>query len=206
MAPSFKPPPLYLISDRKLCPNLPEVFAEIAREAPLGAVSFQVREKDLSAEALYRLTSNIVERVSPFHAPVFVNDRADVALCTGAAGVHLSGRSMRTQDALRLGLLVGVSTHNEAEIDAAAGAHFCTFGPIYDTPSKRSLGAPIGEAALAACARRGAPLYALGGVTRERAPGLLACGAVGVAVIAAVLAQPSPVKSALALLKALSAL
>jgi thiamine-phosphate pyrophosphorylase len=206
MAPSFKLPSLYIISDRRLCADLPAVFGEIAREAPGGAVSFQVREKDLSAEALYRLTAQIVAAVRPSGATVFVNDRADVARCAGADGVHLSGRSMLVKDALRLELLVGVSTHNAPEVDAAASALFCTFGPIYDTPSKRAMGSPVGEGALAICAKRGMPLYALGGVTKEKIPQLLASGASGVAVIAAVLAQQSPVKSALALLEELSLL
>jgi thiamine-phosphate pyrophosphorylase len=203
MAPSSKLPRLYLISDRRLCASLPKTFGEIAREAPRGSVSFQVREKDLSAEALYRLTAQIVAAVRPSGASLFVNDRADVARCAGADGVHLSGRSVFAKDALRLGLLVGVSTHNAPEVDAAVGALFCTFGPIYDTPSKRSLGSPVGTAALAACSQRGLPLYALGGVTKEKIPQLLANGAAGVAVISAVLAQPSPVKSALALLEEL---
>ena len=206
MAPSSKLPPLYIISDRRLCAALPEVFGEIAREAPRGAVSFQVREKDLSAGALYRLTAQIVAAVRPYGATVFVNDRADVARCAGADGVHLSGRSMFAKDALRLGLFVGVSTHNAPEVDAAASALFGTFGPIYDTPSKRALGSPVGVAALAACAKRGLPLYALGGVTKESIPQLLANGAAGVAVIAAVLAQKNPVKSALALLEELARL
>jgi thiamine-phosphate pyrophosphorylase len=206
MAPSFKLPQLYIISDRRLCASLPKTFAEIAREAPRGSVAFQVREKDLSTADLYRLTAQLVEAVRPAGASLFVNDRADIARCAGADGVHLSGRSMFTTDALRLGLLVGVSTHNAPEIDAAVGALFCTFGPIYDTPSKRSMGSPVGTAALATCAKKELPLYALGGVTKEKIPELLANGAAGVAVIAAVLAQKSPVKSALALLEELARL
>ena len=198
------PPSLYIISDRKLCSSLPEVFAEIAKEAPRGSVAFQVREKELSAGALHRLTAEVVERVSPLGALVFVNDRADVAVSAGASGVHLSGRSMSAKDALPLGLLLATSTHNLQQINEAEGSLFCTFGPVYDTPSKRVFGAPVGEEALRGCASLGVPLYALGGITKERVARVLASGAAGIAVISTVLAQRSPVKSALELLEEVS--
>lgn len=194
-------PALYVISDRRLC-SPPEVFEKIAKAAPRGSVLFQVREKDLSARALFTLVEEVVQRVKPFEAKVLVNDRLDVALAAGADGVHLSGRSVSAKEAKRLVSWVGASTHNEEELTRAEGATFCTFGPIYETPSKRAYGRPVGEEALSRAAQRETPLYALGGVALSCVPSVIQRGARGVAVISAVLAQPDPVSSALALIQA----
>src|SRR5688572_29219438 len=97
-------PALYLISDRKLCPNFIEVFTSIASAVPRGSIAFQVREKDLSPRELFTMVSSLVARVHPLGAMVFVNDRVDIALAAKADGVHLSGRSMLAKDAKRLGL------------------------------------------------------------------------------------------------------
>lgn len=83
--------------------------------------------------------------------------------------------------------LIGVSTHTLSEAEAArrGGADFATFGPIFDTPSKRAFGPPVGLARLSEAARTLAPfpLLALGGITHENAPEALAAGAQGIAAI-----------------------
>jgi thiamine-phosphate pyrophosphorylase len=194
---------LYLISDRKLRPDFVDVFIAIAKAAPRGQVMFQVREKDLSSGELYALTRALVSQIKPLDAMVLVNDRADVALAANADGVHLSTRSVLAGDAKKLGLVVGASTHSKEEIEQAHGADFCTFGPIYDTPSKRALGKPLGLDALAAHTHKTMPLYALGGVKEENIPALMQAGATGIAVIGAVLSAKEPVTQALAMLDAI---
>jgi thiamine-phosphate pyrophosphorylase len=100
--------------------------------------------------------------------------------------------------------LVGVSCHGAEDVRRAreAGATYATFGPVYDTPSKRAYGPPAGVAALAAAASIGLPLVALGGVDAARAPEVVAAGARGVAAIRAWLEGPDPAAALRALLAA----
>lgn len=121
---------------------------------------------------------------------LLVNDRADVARAAGADGVHLTTRSLEASTVRRAfgpDFLIGVSTHSLAEALAARdqGADFAVFGPIFDTPSKRAYGPPVGLESLREAARQLSPfpLVALGGVTEENAASALGAGASGVAAI-----------------------
>ena len=107
--------------------------------------------------------------------PLYVNRRLDIALAAGADGVHLpvSGLPLRrARSAAPPGLRIGVSTHSPAEAAGAIedGADLVVLGPIFDTPSKRRFGPPLGPESLAALPRRdgrACEVYAIGGVTRE---------------------------------------
>lgn len=131
-----------------------------------------------------------------FH--LFVNDRADLALVAGCH-LHLAEPSIPTASARALlpaGRLVGRSTHTiEGAMNAArGGADFVTFGPVFDTPSKRGYGPPQGIARLhGVCATVPIPVFALGGVTVDRIAECLEAGAHGVAMISAVWDDPDPV-------------
>jgi thiamine-phosphate pyrophosphorylase len=196
------PPRLYLITDRRATAGRP--LADVVRAAlaglppaARGSVAVSLREKDLEARALLDLARALREITGAAGAKLFVNDRVDVALAAGADGVHLGGRSLSPADVARIAprLMVGVSTHGRPEAVDAAGepnVAFAVFGPIYDTPSKRAYGPPVGLAALRDAVVSGLPLLALGGVTPERAPECLAAGAFGVACIRAVLEAPDP--------------
>ena len=104
--------------------------------------------------------------------PLYVNRRADIALAAGADGVHLPASGLplpRVRRAAPRGLRVGVSTHSAAEAVHAieGGADLVVLGPIFDTPSKRQYGAPLGPEALAALpprAEHGSEVYAIGGI------------------------------------------
>lgn len=199
----MKRPSLYVISDRARCPALVPLVGAIARAAP-GEVAFQLREKDLPARALYELACALVASLAGTGAPLLINDRIDVALAAGAQGVHLALSSVGVAEAQGLGLVVGASTHSAAELAARAGADFYTFGPVYETPSKRAYGPPVGEEALAAAAwAHPGRVYALGGVTDARAHDCIRRGAAGVAVIGAVWGAADPVAAACGLLRAI---
>lgn len=158
----------------------------------------QIREKDLSTRELLNLTRRAI--VSTHGMPtrntprIIVNDRIDVALATGAAGVHLSAASIPPADAvawLRSGnapanFSVGVSCHSIAEAHAAeqAGVDYIFFGPVYETPSKKSFGAPQGPDKLAElCRRIRIPVLAIGGITEANARACMNAGAAGIAAI-----------------------
>lgn len=197
MTPPAPLPRLYLITDRRRVPDgdLPR-----ALRAPLaaGVRLVQLREKDLGARALCALARAVKAVTDRAGASLLINDRADVALAVGAAGVHLTSADPPVAEVRALlgrEALIGVSTHTLAEARAAAagGASFVTFGPVFETPSKRGLGAPVGLSALAEAARgAGVPVFALGGVGTAEVPRVAATGCHGIAVISAVLAAPDP--------------
>jgi thiamine-phosphate pyrophosphorylase len=111
-----------------------------------------------------------------------------------------------TAGALGRILWIGRSTHAPAAAAGAGrdGADYVVFGPIYDTPSKRAYGAPLGPSALRRCPAR-LPVVAIGGVTVARVPELLAAGAAGVAVVREILGAADPEAAARALVAATDA-
>lgn len=198
---------LYLITDRAAASRPPADVVEECLAAGLRAV--QLREKDLEARDLLALADTLREATQRHGARLIVNDRADVALAASADGVQRTHSSLPVS-ALRgftpPGFLVGASVHSGAEArDAAAqGADFIVFGPVYDTASKRRYGPPQGLAALEAVTRAvDRPVLAVGGLTPERVPEVLAAGAAGVAVIGAIYAAARPADATKAFLEAL---
>jgi thiamine-phosphate pyrophosphorylase len=150
----------------------------------------QLREKDLSGRALYELATAAAAAARGSATRVLVNDRADVARAAGCDGVHLTTRSLESSVVRRAfgdDFLIGVSAHTPAEARAArdGGADFAVYGPVFDTPSKRAYGAPLGPEALRDVARELSPfpLVALGGVDERNAADVLRAGAAGVAGI-----------------------
>jgi len=158
-----------------------------------GVQGVQLRAKALGTRPLLDLAL-AVRRLTVGHgARLLVNERADLAIAAGADGVHLPAEVARRL--VGRDRLVGVSTHSVAEAQAAsaAGADYLVFGPVYETPSKRSYGAPLGLGMLAEVCRRVAlPVVAIGGITAARAPEVRAQGAAGVAVIRALLEAEDP--------------
>jgi thiamine-phosphate pyrophosphorylase len=171
-----------------------------AHAAEGGATMLQVRAKESTARDLADLVHRVMA-VTPL--PVVVNDRLDVALATGAAGCHL-GQDDFPIDAARTmvpaGFWLGGSagTPEEAARAAAAGAHYLGIGPIAETASKGDAGAAIGVDGFRRihAAAPGVPAVAIGGVTAALAPGLVAAGAAGIAVIRAVLDAADPALAA----------
>lgn len=198
---------LYLITDRAAAARPPVDIVEECLGAGLRAV--QLREKDLAVRPLLALAESLREATRRHGARLLVNDRADVALAVGADGVQRTHASLPVA-ALRAitpkGFLVGASTHSlaEARQAVAEGADFIVFGPVYDTPSKRSYGPPQGLGALEAVAGSvSRPVIAVGGLTPARVPEVLATGAAGVAVIRDIYAAARPAEQTKAFLDAL---
>jgi thiamine-phosphate pyrophosphorylase len=187
---------LYLVTDRAQTARRP--LLAVVEAALLGGVrAVQLRERDLDTRELLELARALRDLTSRHDALLLVNDRIDVALVCGADGVHLPVNSFAAADARDLlgdKALIGVSTHSTDELASAARcADFAVFGPIFDTPSKRGLGDPLGiEPLRAACAAAALPIIAIGGVTVDTAAECRQAGASGVAVIRAVLADPDP--------------
>lgn len=199
---------LYLVTDRTRTAGRP--LLQVVEAALQGGVdAVQLREKDISTAELCDLASRLRELTRRYGARLLVNDRIDVALAVGADGVHLPVDSFAPGDARRLlgpQALIGVSTHSleQAEAAAAGGVDFVVFGPVFETPSKREFGPPVGLPALArVSANTAAPVFAIGGITAERVESVRGSGARGVAVISAILEADDPRAAASAVRAAL---
>ena len=137
-------------------------------------------------------------------AQVFINDHWQLALEAGAYGVHLGQEDLDTVDlhALRdAGVRLGLSTHTPAELARAKAVQpsYLAIGPIYPTTLKVMPYEPVGLENLKAWAALAAPypVVAIGGISLERLPGVLACGVDGVAVVSAVTLATDPQQAAL---------
>ncbi len=168
------------------------VLGKIRAAAAAGVDWVQIREKDLSGRELLALAREAIAGCGV--ARVMVNDRLDVALAAGAAGVHLGRESLSARDVVgwcRGGnapaeFVVGVSCHSleEAREAESAGASYIFFGPVFDTPSKRGMGEPQGVARLGEiCGSVTIPVLAIGGVAEENAADCIRAGGAGIAAI-----------------------
>jgi thiamine-phosphate pyrophosphorylase len=209
---------LYYITDRTQFSPGDGVDAERIRGSRLltnieaacaaGVDIIQLRERDLPARELEGLAGHIVEIASRYSrgTRVLVNSRTDVAISSGAHGVHLRSNDILANDARAVlskntgtKFIVSVACHTLREVELAAhyGADFIVFGPVFGKPGI----APAGlEALQAACkAANGIPVLALGGISHENAHQCMEAGASGIAGIR--LFQNFPVSETVALLR-----
>ena len=179
----------------------------LPRLASAGVGGFQVRAKALDDRDLLALTLRVRDAVEEHDALVVVDDRMDVALAAGAAGVHLGARDLPVADVRRVApdLLIGVTCRSRVDVVAAraAGADYAGFGPVFATASKAGLSEPLGVAAVSA-AKGVLPLVAIGGIDATGAASARAAGAHGVAVIGAIWRRHDPLVAARELLTAVA--
>lgn len=158
-----------------------------------GATAIQLRMKGAHAGAMFRAARALLTKLS---VPLYVNDRADVAWATGAAGVHLGHDDVPAgplrallPPPFRIGVSVG--SPDECRTVSRAAVDYWSVGPVYRTPTKPDAGAPLGPAGFGALARlapRDMPVIGVGGISAENAAEVIRAGAVGVAVISAAFA------------------
>lgn len=174
-----------------------------------GAPVVQVRSKGCSDRELYEFACQVVQLCAPHGTTCIVNDRVDVAVASGAAGTHLGAEDLPVAAARRVAgpehLLGGTARNPQRAAElVTAGADYLGVGPAYATATKTGLPDPLGPARVGAVAAAvGVPVVAIGGVTAERVPELLAAGVHGVAVVAAVSGATDPAAATRRLLDAL---
>ncbi len=162
-----------------------------------GATMVQVRLKHATGRELVEVTRALVAAV---RVPVLVNDRADVALAAGAAGVHLGASDLPVAAVRRFtppGFIIGASVGNVAEQSHSEGADYVGVGPVFPTLSKSDAGEAIGVTGLGSLSALGSlPAVAIGGVTASNAAEAIRGGAAGVAVISAIFGAADPEQAA----------
>lgn len=189
-----KPVLCYVTDGKALAARGEELPALIRRAVAAGVDWVQIREKTLPARELLALARGAVTAASETQAKILVNDRLDVAVAAGAAGVHLASESMPVAEVVkwrderftvRSAFLVGASCHSLEQAQRAErdDADYVIFGPVFATPLKARYGAPQGVARLEeVCALR-IPVLAIGGTTVENAGDCIRAGAAGIAAI-----------------------
>lgn len=185
---------LLLVTDRHLLRSRSLTVA-VEQAVESGVPAVQLRERDLPTDDLVVLAERLHQVTAPRGVPLMVNDRVDLVLALNLEGVHLRSSSVPVSVARRLvgpHRFVGASAHSLEEVRQASeqGADYVVFGPVYDTPSKRPFGPPLGVSALAAaCHQSRIPVFAIGGMTSSHVHTVRRSGAHGVAVMGAILSH-----------------
>jgi len=158
-----------------------------------GATSVQVRLKSAAPREVVEITRSIMSAVS---VPVIVNDRADIALAAGAAGVHVGEADLPVTAIRRFApgdFIIGASLGGDADLANAKDADYVGIGPVYGSDSKSDAGAAIGVEGFKRLAALVAhPAVAVGGITADKALQITVAGAAGVAVINAIFKAADP--------------
>jgi thiamine-phosphate pyrophosphorylase len=189
-------PRLYVILDAGM---LTEPAGETAKKLMEGGVRLlQYRDKRAAGRELWSEARGIAEAARRGNCGFIVNDRADVAYLAGADGVHVGQDDLEVEQArgvMGAERWVGVSTHNLEQFEraAASSTDYIAVGPIFPTKSKEKPDPVVGTEFLR-CVRglTKKPIVAIGGITLERAPEVLAAGADSVAVISDILLAKDP--------------
>ena len=167
-----------------------------------GVTAVQLRWKSATDRALLARAIALTALCREHGALFFVNDRVDIALAAGADGVHLGVDDLPLEAARKLGgpgFLIGYSpeTDDQAAIARVRGACYLGVGPIYETASKSDAGPAIGLRTIQRRAKIASlPTIGIGGVTAANALLVIEAGAVGVAVVRAILGAASPEQAA----------
>ena len=198
---------VYLVTDRDLC--LGRSLEDVALAAVRGgAGAVQLREKHASSREFLALARTLVARLQPLGVPVIINDRADIALAAGAAGLHVGQSDLPPEDARRLmgpDAIVGLSVESRAELLEAArfDIDYVGLSPVFATPTKTDTHEPWGLDGLRWARDHSAlTLVAIGGIHGDNAADVVAAGAHSLAVVSELCSAPDPEAAARRLLAA----
>lgn len=185
---------IYLVTDDGCLQG--RALIDCVREALEGGVTLvQYRAKTASSAEMYNEALQLKALCDSFNVPLIINDRLDIAMAVGAAGVHLGQDDLPCAAARRIlgeDYIIGVSAHNPAEAKAAlqSGADYLGCGAVFGTATKADV-KKLGTDGLAAiCKAKGLPVVGIGGVTADNYREVRAAGADGAAIVSGILAQP----------------
>lgn len=185
---------IYLVTDDGCLQG--RALLDCVREALEGGVTLvQYRAKTASSAEMYAEALQLKALCDSFSVPLIINDRLDIAMAVGAAGVHLGQDDLPCAAARKLlgeDYIIGVSAHNPAEAKAAlqSGADYLGCGAVFGTATKADV-QKLGTDGLAAiCKAKGLPVVGIGGVTADNYREVRAAGAEGAAIVSGILAQP----------------
>lgn len=181
---------LMLVTDRKLLKgDSLEVF--LARCIIYGIKAVQLREKDLTDYELLKMAAKIRKNAATAHTRLFINDRIDIAMISNAHGIHSPENGVPVMQIRKFApkLLAGKSTHSieSAKLAETESFDYIIFGPVFETPSKKKYGKPLGLKTLEkVCKTIKIPVFAIGGITPRNVKRCLNAGAYGAGVIGSI--------------------
>lgn len=185
---------IYLVTDDGCLQG--RALIDCVREALEGGVTLvQYRAKTASSAEMYAEALQLKALCDSFNVPLIINDRLDIAMEVGAAGVHLGQDDLPCAAARKLlgeDYIIGVSAHNPAEAKAAlqSGADYLGCGAVFGTATKADVKKLGTEGLTAICREKGLPVVGIGGVTADNYREVRAAGADGAAIVSGILAQP----------------
>lgn len=185
---------IYLVTDDGCLQG--RALIDCVREALEGGVTLvQYRAKTASSAEMYAEALQLKALCDSFNVPLIINDRLDIAMAMGAAGVHLGQDDLPCAVARKLlgeDYIIGVSAHNPAEAKAAlqSGADYLGCGAVFGTATKADVKKLGTEGLAAICKAKGLPVVGIGGVTADNYREVRAAGADGAAIVSGILAQP----------------
>lgn len=185
---------IYLVTDDGCLQG--RALIDCVREALEGGVTLvQYRAKTASSAEMYAEALQLKALCDSFKVPLIINDRLDIAMAVGAAGVHLGQDDLPCAAARKLlgeDYIIGVSAHNPAEAKAAlqSGADYLGCGAVFGTATKADVKKLGTEGLEAICKAKGLPVVGIGGVTADNYREVRAAGADGAAIVSGILAQP----------------
>lgn len=190
---SLSLPRLYPIVDADVCASGGRGPADVARAfLAAGARWLQLRCKSMPSGAFFELAAELMDDVHQAGGMLIINDRADIAVLSGAHGLHVGQTDLTPHDARKVigaAAILGFSTHTQEQWDAAVQEpiSYLAIGPTFGTGTKDTGYAAIGldtvTRASAAAMAHGLPTVAIGGITLENARSVIDAGASAVAVI-----------------------
>lgn len=185
---------IYLVTDDGCLQG--RALIDCVREALEGGVTLvQYRAKTASSAEMYAEALQLKALCDSFNVPLIINDRLDIAMAVGAAGVHLGQDDLPCAAARKIlgeDYIIGVSAHNPAEAKAAlqSGADYLGCGAVFGTATKADVKKPGTDGLAAICKAKGLPVVGIGGVTADNYREVRAAGADGAAIVSGILAQP----------------
>lgn len=183
---------LYAVTDRMWLGS--NSLAEQVEECIKGGATFvQLREKDIAFDEYVALAKEIKKVTDKFKIPFVINDAVDVAIASGADGVHVGQKDMQACDVRSIvgDMLLGVSaqTVEHAVLAEKMGADYIGVGAVFSTTTKLDANAVCIETVKAICQAVSIPVVLIGGITKQNIVQLKGSGADGVAVVSAIFAQ-----------------
>lgn len=192
---------LYLVTDRSLA--LGRTIEWVVEEAVKGGVSLvQLREKDCSTKDFYDLSMRMKAILKPYHIPLIINDRLDIALACDAEGLHIGQSDMPYAVARKwLGKdkIIGLSVENIEDVMEAnkLDVDYIGISPVFSTPTKTDTATALGLEGIREIMNISRhPSVGIGGISRANAHEILNAGANGISVVSAIMSADSPQESA----------
>ena len=181
---------LYAVTDRAWVGR--QTLSEQIEDALRGGVTLvQLREKNLAKEEFVAEAKAVLALCRQYGVPLIINDRLDVALESGADGVHVGIEDAPVSEIRRQAgpdFIIGATAKTVAQARAAqtAGADYLGVGAVFPSPTKRNAIRITAEALREICSSVSIPAVAIGGISAENAPSLKGCGMAGIAVVSAI--------------------